>query len=198
MLFQGESGQVYVESYTYNRQNHRLNMLKRLSPSCRPCTNTPEFGPLANPRGSLSYKWQVLFNTVARGEYTFETIQPYLDQLAPLSGYKLCPGISEYPQEIRFKTKNLREWGLPFNRLDSQACLLWHIPSNVRHPLGDPLRDVCTVCRRLTKDICQLLQRSWSTTEGQKLSRVSVGSNYPLAFLSPTSKGKWMSRVTKE
>ncbi len=100
--------------------------------TCRPNTIT-EFGPLANPRlcvfayeGSLQYKCQVLFTTIASGEYSFENVQPYLDQLTPLSGYKLC-----IPK--RFVSKR-RIWGLPFNRLDSRACLLWHIPNNAYHP----------------------------------------------------------------
>ena len=78
-------------------------MLTRFPP-CRSDTITPEFGLLANPchcsffcKGSLSYKWQVLFTTTASGKYSVETIQSYIDQL---SGYKLCPGISKNHVEI--------------------------------------------------------------------------------------------------
>lgn len=55
------------------------------------------FGPLANPclcvfaDGSVpQYKWQILFMTVASGDYSFDAVRPYLEQLRPLSGYKLC------------------------------------------------------------------------------------------------------------
>jgi len=62
-----------------------------------------EFGPLANPRLCIfaddsvpPYKWQILFMTVASGDYSFDAVQPYLEQLRPLSGYKLCSG-TQYP-----------------------------------------------------------------------------------------------------
>ena len=72
-----------------------------------------EFGPLANPHlcvftegGAVQYKWQVLFKTLASGEFSAMTVEPYLEQLKPVSGFKVCPGIKEYPQEIWFDTKN--------------------------------------------------------------------------------------------
>ena len=99
---------------------------------------------------------------------------------------------------MRFKTKNLREWGLPFNRLDSQSCLLWHIPNNTHHPSGDMLRDTCGPCKRLSFDIKQLEDRVRSSTEGRKLSRLGTTSNYPLKFLSPDSKASRVSRLSKE
>ena len=107
-----------------------------------------EFGPLPNPRLSIfvlgdmiEYKWQVWFHTIASGKYSFEAVQQYLDQLQT-NEYQLCPGINKYPStEVRFKTKRLREWGLPFNRVDSIDCLLWHFPNNGKYPHGDPLRD---------------------------------------------------------
>ena len=164
-----------------------------------------EFGPLANPRvcvfedhHALQYKWQVLFMTVASGEYSFDAVQPYLEQLQPLSGYKLCPGIREYPEEIRFQTKNLREWGQPFQRMDSQWCALWHVPNNVRYPAGNKLRDTCQACRRLSHDIDQLVERARGLSKGQRLARTSVQSNYPMKYLSPNSRLMRVDRVTKE
>ena len=81
-----------------------------------------EFGPLGNPRlcvvaegSSVQYKWQVLFQTVSSGVYCLEAVKSYLKQLKPQSGFKVCPGIGEYPQELRFDTKNVRRWGIPFN-----------------------------------------------------------------------------------
>ena len=88
---------------------------------------------------TMLYKWQVFFHTVDEGKYCYQTINHYLDQLLPSSGYHVCPGIMRYPHEtIRFQTKNLREWGIPFtNRVDSKLCELWHVPSNVHHPAGE-------------------------------------------------------------
>ena len=79
----------------------------------------------------LSTKWQIFFHTVAGGDCTFEVVQPFLDQLLAGSGYVVCPGITEYPSVICFKTKKLRERGLPFKRVDSKMCSLWHLPNNV-------------------------------------------------------------------
>ena len=105
-----------------------------------------EYGPMVNPHlcilgpgDNVTYKWQVFFHTVDEGKYCSQTINHYLDQLLPSSGYHVCPGIMRYPHEtIRFQTKNLREWGIPFtNRVDSKLCELWHVPSNVHHPAGE-------------------------------------------------------------
>ena len=125
-----------------------------------------EIGPIANPRlcfmlqnGAILFKWQILFKTISEGDYTYTGVSKFLTQLLYSSGYTICPGLKEYPNDVLFKTKNLREWGLPFNRLDSQSCLLWHIPNNTHHPSGDMLRDTCGPCKRLSFDIKQLEDR---------------------------------------
>ena len=161
-----------------------------------------EFGPLQNPRlyiyvvgGIVLFKWQVYYYTVASGDYVLDAVRPYLDQLLT-GGYNVCPGISKYPSvEVRFKSKNLREWGLPFNRMDSQDCLLWHLPNNIKHPQGDPMRDACVSCRRLLHDIQQLAVNG----EGaNRLARLRPDSNYPLKFLSPESRALRVSRIAKD
>ena len=100
-----------------------------------------EHGPMAIPRlcvyaehHTVKYVWQVLFKHMDEGEYSVEKIEPYLEQLRPSSGYTFCLGIREYPPEIRFHTKNLRQWGIPFHRIDATACEMWHIPHNIHHP----------------------------------------------------------------
>ena len=164
-----------------------------------------EFGPLANPRlcvfaegSSVQYKWQVLFQTVSCGSYCEKVVESYLKQLKPQSGFKVCPGIKEYPKEIRFDTKNVRRWGIPFNRIDSVSCVLWHVPNNVHHPTGDKLRDTCQACRFLHHDICKLADKAQAVTMEQKVARTSVQSNYPLKYLSPSSKEAQISKVSKE
>lgn len=163
-----------------------------------------EVGPIANPRlcivahnDTMKYKWQILFKTISEENYSFEGVRMYLEQLRYSSGYTLCPGLKEYPSEVHFKTKNFREWGVPFGRMDSKYCLLWHIPNNIHHPAGDLLRDTCAPCRRISYDIKQLTDQSKST-EGHKLSRLTTTSNYPLKYLSPSSKASRISRLTKE
>ena len=160
-------------------------------------------GPMANPRlciigqeGKVSYTWQVLYKTVASGCYCTEEIQTYLQQLAPHSGYKLCPGIGQY--NLQFTTKNLRIWGMPFDRCDSNACFLWHTPCNSKRPNGDSLRDACAPCKRLDFDIKQLEKRLQSLSEGNLLSRRSSSSNYPIKYLSPKSKSTRIARIAKD
>ena len=164
-----------------------------------------EFGPLANPRlcimadsGSVKYKWQVLFRTVSDGKYSTDQVRVYLEQLKPQSGYKVCPGLNEYPEEVRFETKNVRLWGLPFNRVDAQSCSLWHIPNNVNHPAGDKLRDTCRSCRLLNYDLNRLVERACDVSVEQKIARTSVQSNYPIKYLSPASKSVRVSKLSKE
>ena len=171
---------------------------------CRP-TLSPLFGPIANPRlciiadkCSVSFKWQILFETIASGRYCFEEAKVYPHQLLPQSGYELCPGIKEYPSDVHFKTKKLREWGEPFNRLDSDACMLWHLPNSHCRPTGDPLRNACAPCKRLQFDIDQLGKRVRNMSEVKKAIRTSIGSNYPLKYLSPKSKAIRIARNTKE
>lgn len=164
-----------------------------------------EVGPIAIPRlcimardDVLVYKWQVFLKTVCEGTFNYAEVITYLQQLVHTSGYAICPGIREYPSVIRFKTKHLREWGTPFSRLDSDSCLLWHVPNNLRYPTGDPLRDACVECRKLTYEISRLAERAVITSDEEKLSRTSVSSNYPLKYLSPSSKTARVSKIGRE
>ena len=165
-----------------------------------------EFGPMTNPRlyifedddHTVKYWWQIFFKTVDEGEFCTAKIQSYLEQLRPSSSFKVCPGIKEYPEEVRFQTKNLRQWGIPFNRLDSSSCELWHIPNNTHHPAGDKLRDTCYKCRLLQHDINSLAVKAQALPEEQKLLRVSVQSNYPIKYLSPASRAVRMNRVCRD
>ena len=72
-------------------------------------------GPMCNPRLCLAaaderinYSFQVFFKSIATGSCTLDDlsqIERYLVQLSNKSGFLVCPGISEYPSSIRFKTK---------------------------------------------------------------------------------------------
>ena len=77
-----------------------------------------EFGPIANPRlyvfeddsdHVVKFWWQIFFKTVDQGEFCSSKIESYPEQMEPSSKYRVCPGIKEYPEEVRFKTKSLRE-----------------------------------------------------------------------------------------
>ena len=146
-------------------------------------------------RRTVKYVWKVLFKHMDEGEYSVEKIEPYLEQLRP---YTFCPGIREYPQEIRFHAKNLRQWGIPFHRIDATSCEMWHIPHNIHHPTGDKLRDTCQPCRLLHHDIRKLAEKASSLSDEQKIARTSVQSNYPMKYLSPTSRSQRVRKVCKD
>lgn len=118
----------------------------------------------------------------------------YLKQLLPSSGYVVCPGIKEYPDQIRFDTKNLRQWGPPFNRKFSANCYQWHVPNNAQQLPGSIAFDCCKPCKQLLHDINQLALRANTTTQTQRMSRTLPSSKYPLSKLSPASQ---KIRVTK-
>ena len=98
-------------------------------------------GPIQNPRLCITYDskfdmqtyiyhWEIYYKVVATGSYTgISDIIEYLEQLLPSSGYVVCPGLKEYPEQVRFKTKHLVEFGSPFPRLISDQCSMWHIPN---------------------------------------------------------------------
>ena len=164
-----------------------------------------EFGPMANPRlcifaeGDIAkFRWQVLFKSLDQGEYSIEKTEPYLEQLRPSSGFKVCPGLKKYPQELRFQTKNVRLWGIPFDRVDAKCCEMWHIPHNIHHPTGDELRDTCQPCRNLHRDIQKLVEKASTVTEEQKIARTSTHSKYPMKYLSPTSRALRVTKICKD
>lgn len=53
-------------------------------------------------------------------------------------------------------------------------------------------------CRFLYHDIQKLIKISEAVSEEQKLARSSVGSKYPLKYLSPATKAKRVSKVCRE
>ena len=167
-------------------------------------------GPIQNPRLCVYHEgaarvsdghflWQVFYSTVSEGVYCGPNdIEMYLEQLLPSSGYVVCPGIRKYPEEIRFTTKNLRQWGMPFNRKFSASCYQWHIPNNAHQQLDSIAFDCCKPCKQLLHDINQLALRATATTEEQKIGRTLPNSKYPLSKLSPASQKVRVKKITDE
>ncbi len=155
-------------------------------------------GPLQNPRLCVAFEdgvsdarflWQVFYNTISEGVYRSpKDIELYLEQLLPLSGFVLCPGIKEYPEEIRFQTKNLCQWGMPFNRKFSATCYQWHVPCNYKQPHSSTAYDCWKPCKQLLHDINQLASRATTTTVGRKRARTFPSLNYHISSLSPASQ----------
>lgn len=165
----------------------------------------PDIDPVQSPRlcltcngtASVTYLFQVLFKTIESGVCDSDRLDALCQQMLPSSPYVVCPGIPSYPDDIRFKTEHLHEWGQPFSRLDSDLCALWHIPNNARQLPTSSLYNACKQCKQLWHDIQQLAKRSSVVSPGQKLARTSVSSSYPLKYLSPASANKRVSKISK-
>jgi len=59
---------------------------------------------------------------------------------------------------------------------------MWHIPNNSLQPPSSPLQ--------LHHDIEQFRRKNANLTEGKKLARLDVSSNYPMQYLSLASAQK--------
>lgn len=166
----------------------------------------PVAGPLQNPRLCLfqdgdhvSYIWQVYYCSCDSGTYTtFSDVEEYLRQLQPSSGYVMCPGIREYPSEIRVKTKHLKEWEAPFNRKFSSECSLWHVPNNTHQAPESAMYNCCKACKQLAHDVKQLKRKAITTTGADRIARTSTSSNYPISKLSPASRNLRIAKISQE
>ena len=118
-------------------------------------------GPIHNPHMVISVddqcqaqmKFQMFFQTVFKEAYSRQAADPHLKSRESDS---VCPGIPEYLLEVRFKSKNYREWQLPFKRHDNQKCKLWHITQHHKCSPDDPLYNYCPSCKLLWHDLCAL------------------------------------------
>ena len=89
-------------------------------------------GPTYNPRmvisvydqGHAQMEFQVFFRTVLKEAYSRQAADLHLESMLRESGHSVCPGIPEYPLEVRFKSKKQRKWQLPFTCHDSMKCKL--------------------------------------------------------------------------
>ena len=168
-------------------------------------------GPIQNPRlcfykdekGLLCYSWQIYFKPIDNCPYGIDVhnvVERYLEELCPLSGFLICPGIKHYPDIIRFKTKKLMESGPPFVRKFATNCWLWHQPKNDYHRITQdhPYFNCCKECKLLQHDINTLEKRAEKTPKSQRDARVSSSSKYPLSQLSPASQQVRRSRIAQE
>ena len=143
-------------------------------------------GPMCNPRLCLAaaderinYSFQVFFKSIATGSCTLDDlsqIERYLVQLSNKSGFLVCPGISEYPSSIRFKTKNLLVWTEPFERYVSTNCSQWHVPNNTRQTPNSKGFNCCKACKHLLCDVHKLEKRTEKCSESDRRKRLSVSS----------------------
>ena len=79
-------------------------------------------------------------------------------------GYKYFPGIDVahyYDHYHRYHIKSVRSWELPFKRIDSVNCFIWHqIPKNATAEEKSSDMVLCKSCKRLHSDLDYQRRRS--------------------------------------
>ena len=153
------------------------------------------------------YSFQALLTTIKTGNWRLTSGHPtelnqLLDTMLPASGYVPCPGLRNYQAEfgefVRFHTKNLREWSLPFSRYDSNTCLLWHLPNNVKQSMSSPLFNCCPNCKSLFHELNALKKRAESSSPGHKQKWIDTSCKRPIKYLSPASQKERITRTSKQ
>ena len=68
--------------------------------------------------------------------------------LAVMENCEVCPGLKiKSVPEVNLASK--RTWDFPFERIDSNKCLLLHLPVNTKQFPGSVLFNVCKHCKKL-------------------------------------------------
>ena len=145
-------------------------------------TGQPHYTPcitIACKGGQHSYCLTVYDYPITEREYNKEEVKAIIMTLLLTSKYVICPGIKEYPSELKFETKQYGKWELPYKRHDSKCCAMWHDPTKQHHFEHDSLFNVCNSCCKLQKDIQKLLK-----SNDQRKSSYSPSSNYAWCRLS--------------
>ena len=116
----------------------------------------------------FTYDIQVLFVSIKSG--TVNNIREFFevcDIIAKKSDYKFCPGLDkkmyfdEYHAVIRYHIKGVRLWDKPFDRIDSDSCLLWHqLAKNISKEEKLKFAVLCKQCKRLLALLAYQKRRS--------------------------------------
>lgn len=126
---------------------------------------------------SVTYSFQV-FNALA--EYNIDAVNKKLTTMLPTSGYVICPGLSNYPDNLRYDIKGVRKWEFPFERIDNVSCHLFHIPDNSKiHPLHTLYNDPC---KKLQNSVIKWEQRN-TCIQHDVSKHLMPSSNYPICLL---------------
>eukprot|EP00117_Sycon_ciliatum_P043111 scpid85308/ scgid31258/ len=115
---------------------------------------------------------------------------------------KFCPGILNYGTrfpDVRFESKNLRKWDVPYSRVDAQACKLWYqLPSNSSLDTRGSEHVQCKECSQLERNLATLQTRAAGRSDEEQKKRVSASSTVPLKYLSPQSQSARLGSVRQE
>ncbi|KAJ7384465.1 hypothetical protein OS493_021093 [Desmophyllum pertusum] len=104
-------------------------------------------------------------------------------KISSQSGYKVCPGLTEEEKyndllsKIGYQPKNAvcRTW--PWSVMRHANCLLFHVPNNTRlsgSQIEDGLKDSCSSCKILSRDLNKILTRRESQRSEEKSGKGKV------------------------
>jgi len=137
-----------------------------------------------------NYAVKVLFRgTALRG--TLNEEKEISSLLAVMENWEVCPGLKSVPHA---NSASKRTWGFPFERIDSNKCLLLHLPVNKKQVPGSVLFNVCKHCKKLyqkLKDVSKKRRRN-------EANRVSKSSKCNWRFLSPKSANRRFHNLTSD
>lgn len=137
-----------------------------------------------------NYTVKVLFrDTTLKG--TLKEEEDISSLIAVMENCEVCPGLKSVP-DVNSATK--RTWGFPFERIDSNKCLLLHLPENKKQLPSSVLFNVCKHCKKLyqkLKDVSKKRSRN-------EANRVSKSSKCNWRFLSPKSAKKRFRNLTSD
>ena len=149
-----------------------------------------------------AFDFQVLLLSKEKGKLS--TVAEFLALCERMtnSEYKFCPGIdpdvyvSTYFSKIRYHVKTVRHLEVPFNRVDSIHCLLWH--KLARNMLFEKdLESVpCKACKTLINNLNQRLKTA--VTSPVRAKRQQPTSRCPLKYMSPASQKKRKENVQQD
>ena len=146
---------------------------------------------------NFTYDVQVLFVSIQSG--TVDSISEFFavcDIISKRSGYKICPGLQKkmyfdkYYAIIRYHIKRVQLWDKPFDRIDSDNCLLWHqLAKNVSTKQKSMFAVLCKSCKRLLTLLEHQKGRS-DVSPARRIARQQPSSSFKLKYLSPASVTK--------
>ena len=145
--------------------------------------------------GSITYDLQALFISVQSGQvHSLSDFLAVCDIISKEGGYKYCPGIDvkhyydHYHSIIRYHIKSVRSWDLPFKRIDSINCSIWHqLARNATAVVKSSDMVLCKPCKRLQSDLDHQRRRS-QVSPLRRASRQLPSSSFKLKYLRITNK----------
>lgn len=119
--------------------------------------------------------------------------------------YKFCPGIDpeiydkEFYAKIKYHSKNVLCSKIPFNRVASIKCPLYHKLAKNASLVEKAAAEVqCAACKRLVHDLRQLVAKKVAISPRRKASWVQPSSHFKMKYLSPASLQKRKQLIKQE